>query len=69
MSKLKIAMIGCGRISGVYKNAFKALEDEVELVFAVDKDIEKAKEFSEDFDSCKAVADYKEILGKGIDIV
>ncbi|NMA96466.1 MAG: Gfo/Idh/MocA family oxidoreductase, partial [Clostridiales bacterium] len=65
----KIAMIGCGRISGVYKNAFKALKDEVELVFAVDKDIEKAKEFSEGFDSCKAVADYKEILGKGIDIV
>ena len=45
MRKLRVALVGCGRISVCYKDAFHRLSDQMELVWAVDKDIEKAKEF------------------------
>lgn len=68
MSKLKVAMIGCGRISEVYKGSFKKLSDEVEVLYAVDTDIKKAEEFASHFDGCIALTDYKEILGSDIDV-
>ena len=37
MKKLKAAIVGCGRISVSYADAFHRLSDEVELVYAVDK--------------------------------
>lgn len=69
MSKMKVAMVGCGRISGVYKGSFQKLSDEVEVVYAVDTDLEKAKEFASHFDGCTALTDYKEILDSDIDVV
>jgi predicted dehydrogenase len=50
--KLRIGIIGCGRISGVYRDAFMKLGDLIDVVVAVDKDIERAKRFSEDFPGC-----------------
>ena len=38
MKKLKAAIVGCGRISVSYADAFHRLSDEVELIYAVDKD-------------------------------
>ena len=38
MKKLKVAIVGCGRISVSYADAFHRLSDEAELVYAVDKD-------------------------------
>ena len=50
MRKLKVGIIGCGRISVVYKDAFKICSDLIEFKFAVDKVIERAQSFAEDFD-------------------
>ena len=49
MKKLKAAIVGCGRISVSYADAFHRLSDEVELVYAVDKDPALAKAFAEEF--------------------
>lgn len=68
MKKLKAAIVGCGRISVSYENAFRRLSDQVELVYAVDKDLERAKKFAEKFD-CPYTADFDEILDKDIDVV
>ena len=69
MNKMKVAMIGCGRIAEVYESAFEALKDEVEVAYAVDTDIEKAREFASHFEGCTALTDYRDILGSDIDIV
>jgi UDP-N-acetyl-2-amino-2-deoxyglucuronate dehydrogenase len=42
----KVAIIGCGRISVSYLDAFKKLEDEIEVVAAVDIRKERAEEFA-----------------------
>ena len=49
MKKLKIAIVGCGRISVSYADSFRRLADEIELVYAVDKVPEKAKKFADEF--------------------
>ena len=49
MKKLKAAIVGCGRISVSYADAFHRLSDEVELAYAVDKDPALAKAFAEEF--------------------
>ena len=67
MSKLKVAMIGCGRISEVYKGSFKKLSDEVEVLYAVDTDIEKAG-VCQSLEGCTSLTDYKEILDSDIDV-
>lgn len=54
MKKLRIAVIGCGRIATVYKEAFRHLADEIELVFAVDKVKERAETFAAEFPGCAA---------------
>lgn len=69
MQKLKVAMVGCGRISSVYREVFKTLKNDVEVVYAVDTKLEKAEDFAKDFEGCKALTDYKEILGTQLDIV
>jgi predicted dehydrogenase len=49
MAKLRTAIIGCGRISTVYKRAFEDLADLAEPVFAVDKVPERARDFAASF--------------------
>ncbi|HWT75866.1 MAG TPA: Gfo/Idh/MocA family oxidoreductase [Mobilitalea sp.] len=68
MRKMKVAMIGCGRISEMYLDVFKELQDTLEVVYAVDKDINKAEKFATEFSGCTALADYRECLDKGIDV-
>lgn len=68
MTKLKVAIAGCGRISVSYADAFKKLADEIEVVYAVDKVPEKAREFAAQF-GCSYGTDIAEIYGKGVDVV
>lgn len=49
MAKLKTGIIGCGRISVVYKKAFEDMADLAELIFAVDKVPSRAKDFAGSF--------------------
>ena len=49
MEKLRAAIMGCGRISACYEDAFRRLSDYVELVCAIDIDKDKAKAFGEKF--------------------
>ena len=68
MKKLRAAIVGCGRISVCYEDAFHRLSDQVELVYAVDKNPELAKAFAEKF-GCSFTTDFDEILDKNIDVV
>ena len=68
MKKLKIAIVGCGRISVSYADSFRRLADEIELVYAVDKVPERAKQFADEF-GCAWTTDFDEILDKEIDVV
>jgi UDP-N-acetyl-2-amino-2-deoxyglucuronate dehydrogenase len=49
MAKLKVAIIGCGRISASYDDAFRKLGDVCEVVGAIDLDAEKARRFAAPF--------------------
>lgn len=49
MGKLRVGIIGCGRISIVYAHAFHVLSDLCDLVMAVDKQKEKAEAFAKPF--------------------
>ena len=69
MNKLKVAIVGCGRISVSYADAFKKLSDRVELAYAVDKNFERAKSFAKQFKNCSPAIDISEIYEKGIDVV
>ncbi len=68
MNKLRIAIVGCGRISICYEDAFKKLSDQAELVYAIDKDLEKAQRFAATF-HCRYSDNFDTILDKGIDVV
>lgn len=68
MHKIKVAMVGCGRVSRKYKQVFNDLADRVEVVFAVDSKWEQAQSFAEEFSGCTAVDDYRKILTEEIDV-
>lgn len=63
MNKLRIGVIGCGRIYQVYREAFDKLADQIQLVLAVDKELERAKSAARRHDNCLAsdTTDLKEI--------
>ena len=44
MKKLRAAIMGCGRISVCYEDAFNRLSDQVELVCAIDIDEERTRQ-------------------------
>lgn len=60
MNKLKVAVIGCGRISIMHLEAIEALE-ESELVAVCDIKPERARQISERY-NIKAYTDYKEMF-------
>lgn len=68
MKKLKIAIVGCGRISVCYEDAFKRLSDMIQPIYAVDCKIERAQAFAEKF-GCNFTDDFDSILDKNIDVV
>lgn len=69
MTKLRAAIVGCGRISVCYEDAFLRFPDMIDLVYAVDKDMDKARAFAEKFPGCTYCTDFDDILDKQIDIV
>lgn len=54
MEKLRVGVVGCGRISNTYRAALKQLEDEVDVVWAVDKVLARAQAFAASFPGCRA---------------
>lgn len=69
MKKLRVAIVGCGRIAELYKEVFKELSDRVEVVYAVDIDIERAKSFAKGLEGCIAITDYKQCFNNNIDVM
>lgn len=67
--KLKIGVVGCGRIAAVYKEAFETLSETVDVVFAVDKVPERAQAFAQAFEGCGHSASLEDMLTLDIDIV
>lgn len=67
MKKLKVAMVGCGRISEMYSLVFKQLNN-IDVAYAVDIDMGKARSFAADFEGCMPVTDYRECFNKNIDV-
>ena len=56
MKKLRVAVMGCGRIAAVYKTALQNLSDQCQVVLAMDKDPAGARAFAAAFDGCEASA-------------
>lgn len=54
MKKIRAAVIGCGRISVVYQDAFAKLGGEAEIVLAMDKDLGRAQQFAAQHPGCAA---------------
>lgn len=68
MKKLNVAIVGCGRISVCYADAFRRLSEFIHVSYAVDICLDRAKAFAEQFD-CAFTDNFDEILDKGIDVV
>ena len=69
MKKLKVAIVGCGRVSRMYKQAFQDLSNRVTVVNAVDTDFKKAQLFAREFSGCSPQKNYQEILNKDLDVI
>ncbi len=69
MKKLKVGIIGCGRISSVYRDAFAKLSDLIDVVVAVDKDIERAKQFANYFPGCVFTDKLTNVTAKSLDVM
>lgn len=69
MDKFRVGIIGCGRISTVYLNAFKEIKDMVEVRFAVDKDLGRAQAFAAHFEGCGASDKLEDMLAAKLDAV
>lgn len=68
MKKLKVAIMGCGRISASYALAFRQLKDVAELVCAIDIDPEKAKQFALPFGAAYGTS-FEDLLESHPDVV
>lgn len=69
MKKLRVALIGCGRISVSYLDAFKKLQDEVEVVAAVDIRKQRAEEFAAHFPGALAFERLEDLYPLRIDVL
>ncbi len=73
MNKLRVAIVGCGRISVSYADAFRKLTDKMQLVYAIDKDITKAEQFASQFDCFDTrpipLENIESIYDKDIDVI
>ncbi len=69
MSKFKVGIIGCGRISAVYVEAFKKAEQYIEVCFAMDKVQQKAKIFADNFENCQYTDNYQTMLDAKLDVI
>jgi predicted dehydrogenase len=62
MSRIRLALIGCGGMSQTHLRRFHVLKDRLELKAAVDTDIARARAVAEHFPGLIAAADYRQIL-------
>ncbi len=62
MSKLKVAVIGGGGISGAHLPQLKAREDAVELVAIADVNTDTAQKTADQYGVPRIVADYHDVL-------
>ncbi|MCI8624181.1 MAG: Gfo/Idh/MocA family oxidoreductase [Provencibacterium sp.] len=69
MKKFRIGIVGCGRISVVYQNAFQEMGEEIEVCFAVDKDIRRAQAFASRFEGCAFSDRLEDLLAAKLDAV
>ena len=68
MRKLRIALMGCGRISASYALVFPRLSDIAEFVCAIDIEEEKARAFAAPFGAAWGTR-FEDLSDKNIDIV
>lgn len=69
MDKFRVGVIGCGRISAVYKKAFEGMQAVLDIVIAVDKVKERAEVFASSFPGCKASDNLDDLLAMDLDVV
>ncbi|MCP4644445.1 MAG: Gfo/Idh/MocA family oxidoreductase, partial [bacterium] len=59
---IRMAIVGCGNMSGGHVAAFEPLRDRVRVVATVDTIEERAREAAEHFDGAVAETDYRRVL-------
>ena len=62
MSRVRLALVGCGGMSRSHLRRFHVLSDRLELAAAVDVDPEKAAAVAEMMPGVRTASDYREIL-------
>ncbi len=65
----EVGVIGCGRISKVYQEAFHNMSDQVHVRFCVDKDIDRARQFAAGFSGCECGTSMEDMLKCHLDTV
>ena len=63
MSKIKLAMVGCGGMGGAHLRRFNTLSDRLTLAAAVDVIPERAQAVAEQFPDARVTTDYRDVLG------
>jgi predicted dehydrogenase len=59
MERLRVALVGCGDISGVHIDAFQKQAERAQIVLCCDTDVERARKAAETIgDGARAVTDY-----------
>ena len=69
MEKIKAGIIGCGRISSVYRAVFENMKEEAELVFAVDKELSRAEQLAAAFPGCGYSDRLEDLLRQPLSVV
>lgn len=67
--RLRIGVIGCGRISDLYQEVFRILKEQIEVVIAIDKRVERAERFAESFPGCASATSVEELISYKPEIV
>jgi predicted dehydrogenase len=64
LSKLRLAVLGCGAIAKGIHLPVTVLSDRVELTMLVDKCLPRARELAEKYSAPTVADDYREVMGK-----
>ena len=62
MSRVKLALIGCGGMSAAHVRRFHLLRDRLQLVAAVDVDEARARQVHEHLPDVRVASDYRSVL-------
>jgi Predicted dehydrogenases and related proteins len=61
--KLRLALVGCGKVAERHLKILKALAEEVEVVGVADVNPERVNLFAKEL-NCKAYTDFRELIKK-----